>query len=150
MYELYHLLLLSKYGNYTSSLEIGDDKLINERWTFSEEIAKVLMFLGLKVNEEQYYHTVFDRVTKIITVPLADSKQPHHIYAPVVQILLKPACIEALSRYCKTILEPLAVYVPLLYEYLSNPGQYRKTKQDPTRKETVHKLRALFCTDFFS
>jgi hypothetical protein len=150
LYELYHLLLLAKYGNYTSTLKMGGEELIQQRWTFSKEIAEVLLFLGHSLNDEQYYHAILKRVCDIIPVPPGGVKQPHRIYAPVVHILVQPACIEALSRYCKTILEPLAEYVPRLYEYLSNPAHYKHSKKDPTKKESMQRLKSLFCTDFFS
>lgn len=150
VYELYDTLLRKIYGNYSYATEPGNDELIYERWTFSKDIAEVLLFLGVEVNDEQYYHTLLKRIGDIITVPPDGSKKPHRVYAYVVHVLVHPASMEALSRYCRTIIEPLAVYVPHLYEYLSNPAHYKHSKKDPAKKESVQRLKSLFCTDFFS
>ena len=72
------------------------------------------------------------------------------VYAAVIRVLVQPASMEPLSRYCRTLLEPLAEYVPRLYEYLSNPAHYKHSKKDPTKKESMQRLKSLFCTDFFS
>jgi len=150
VYELYNTLRRKIYGNYSNATEPGKDELIYERWTFSKDIAEVLLFLGVEVNDEQYYHALLKRIGDIITVPPDGSKKPHRVYAYVVHVLVHPASMEALSRYCRTIIEPLAVYVPRLYEYLSNPAHYKHSKKDPTKKESVQRLKSLFCADFFS
>jgi hypothetical protein len=199
IYELYHLLLLSKYGNYTSQpydkyielqpkniisalkkdlnvqgvdkdtllhLKAGDTEPSKDRWTLTEEIAEVLIFLGLTPNRKKYYHSLNNRIKNIISVPPDGYKQPHPIYKPVINVLLQPKSLQALTQYCQAnkerlseamvrgrnmgsqavdgffILEPLSQYVPRFYAYITQPAFHKKSN-----KEQAQKLRAIFEED---
>jgi hypothetical protein len=199
IYELYHLLLLSKYGNYTSQpydeyielqpknivsalkkdlkvqgvdkdtlrhLTAGDTEKSKERWTFPKEIGEVLIFLGIAVKKQQYYHSLNNRIKNIISVPPDGYKQPHPIYKPVINVLLQPKSLQALTQYCQAnkerlseamvrgrnmgsqavdgffILEPLSQYVPRFYAYITQPAFHKKSN-----KEQAQKLRAIFEED---